>query len=27
VLETRNYDHIKQIRKALADKGFKIVNK
>ena len=27
VLETRNYDHIKQIRKALADNGFKIVNK
>ena len=27
VLETRNYEHIKQIRKALADKGFKIVNK
>ena len=25
VLETRNYDHIKQIRKALTEKGFKIV--
>lgn len=27
VLETRNYEHIAQIRKALADAGFKIVNK
>lgn len=27
VLETRNYDHIAQIRQALADAGFKIVNK
>lgn len=27
VLETRNYDHIKQIRQGLSDAGFKIVNK
>ena len=27
VLETRNYEHIKQIRKGLKDAGFKIVNK
>lgn len=27
VLETRNYDHIKDIRKALTEGGFKIVNK
>lgn len=27
VLETRNYDHIRQIRTALTDAGFKIVNK
>ena len=27
VLETRNYDHIKQIRSALAEAGFKIVKK
>ena len=27
VMETRNYDHIKQIRQGLADTGFKIVNK
>lgn len=27
VLETRNYEHIRQIRKGLADAGFKIVNK
>lgn len=27
VLETRNYDHIRQIRQALSDAGFKIVNK
>ena len=27
VLETRNYDHIRQIRQALTDAGFKIVNK
>ncbi len=27
VMETRNYDHIKQIRQGLADAGFKIVNK
>lgn len=27
VLETRNYEHIAQIRKALTDAGFKIVNK
>lgn len=26
VLETRNYDHIEQIRKALTDAGFKILN-
>ncbi len=26
VMETRNYDHIEQIKKALSDKGFKIVN-
>ena len=27
VLETRNYDHIKEIRKALSDAGFRIVTK
>ncbi|MGN1114405.1 MAG: threonine ammonia-lyase [Oscillospiraceae bacterium] len=27
VMETRNYDHIKEIRKGLADAGLKIVNK
>ena len=27
VLETRNFEHIQQIRKGLADAGFKIVNK
>ncbi len=27
VLETRNYEHIQQIRKALTDAGFKIVNR
>ncbi|MBR0485099.1 MAG: threonine ammonia-lyase [Oscillospiraceae bacterium] len=27
VLETRNYEHIRQIRQALTDAGFKIVNK
>jgi threonine dehydratase len=27
VLETRNYEHIAEIRKALAEAGFKIVNK
>lgn len=27
VLETRNYEHIKQIRQGLADAGFKIINK
>ena len=27
VLETRNYEHIKQIRQGLTDAGFKIVNK
>jgi threonine dehydratase len=27
VLETRNYEHIAEIRKALAESGFKIVNK
>ncbi len=27
VLETRDYEHIKEIRKALADNGFNIVNK
>lgn len=27
VLETRNYDHIREIRKALTEAGFKIVNK
>ncbi len=27
VLETRNYEHIKQIRKALTDEGFNIVNR
>jgi threonine dehydratase len=27
VLETRNYEHIAEIRKALTDSGFKIVNK
>ena len=26
VLETRNYDHIEQIRQALTDSGFKILN-
>lgn len=26
VLETRNYEHIEQIKKALADKGFKVLN-
>lgn len=26
VMETRNYEHIEQIKKALSDKGFKIVN-
>lgn len=26
IMETRNYDHIEQIKKALSDKGFKIVN-
>ena len=26
VMETRNYDHIEEIKKALTDRGFKIVN-